>query len=63
MEIFTEPDGQLMVIVVVDTNTLLIYEGTTLKWSAQFPYTPVSIARAHFQVGYFNCKFFFTNNL
>lgn len=47
---FLEPDGQLMVGVVVDTDTLLIYEGTTLRWSAQFPYTPVAIARAQTQV-------------
>lgn len=47
---FTEPDGKLMVLVVADTDTLLLYEGTTLKWSAQLPFTPVAIARAHFQV-------------
>lgn len=39
-----------MVLVVADTDTLLVYEGTTLKWSAQLPFTPVAIARAHFQV-------------
>uniref|UniRef100_A0A0C9PRB8 Bbs9_1 protein n=1 Tax=Fopius arisanus TaxID=64838 RepID=A0A0C9PRB8_9HYME len=44
-----EPDGKLMVLVVADTDTLLVYEGTTLKWSAQLPFTPVAIARAHFQ--------------
>lgn len=45
-----EPDGKLMVLVIADTNTLMIYEGTTLKWSAQLPLTPVAVTRAHFQV-------------
>lgn len=45
-----EPDGKLMVLVIADTNTLMIYEGTTLKWSAQLPLTPVVVIRAHFQV-------------
>ncbi|XP_076290375.1 protein PTHB1-like [Lasioglossum baleicum] len=44
-----EPDGRLMVIVVADTSTLMIYEGTKLKWSAQLPFAPVAIARAHLQ--------------
>ncbi|XP_071628564.1 protein PTHB1-like [Temnothorax longispinosus] len=44
-----EPDGKLMVLVIADTNTLMIYEGTTLKWSAQLPFTPVAVTRAHFQ--------------
>ncbi|XP_043798543.1 protein PTHB1 [Apis laboriosa] len=40
-----EPDGKLMVLVIADTGTLMIYEGTTLKWSAQLPFTPVTVAR------------------
>ncbi|KAI4502979.1 hypothetical protein M0802_002023 [Mischocyttarus mexicanus] len=44
-----EPDGKLMVCVIADTSTLMIYEGTTLKWSAQLPFVPVAITRAHFQ--------------
>ncbi|XP_058789395.1 protein PTHB1-like isoform X2 [Phymastichus coffea] len=44
-----EPDGKLMVIVIADTSTLMIYEGTTLKWSAKLPFAPVAVARAHFQ--------------
>ncbi|OXU18994.1 hypothetical protein TSAR_009649 [Trichomalopsis sarcophagae] len=44
-----EPDGKLMVIVIADTSTLMIYEGTTLKWSAQLPFAPVAVARAHLQ--------------
>ncbi|XP_018053498.1 PREDICTED: protein PTHB1 [Atta colombica] len=44
-----EPDGKLMVLVIADTNTLMIYEGTTLRWSAQLPFTPVAVTRAHFQ--------------
>ena len=35
-----------MVLVIADTGTLMIYEGTTLKWSAQLPFTPVTVARA-----------------
>ncbi|CAG5073264.1 Similar to Bbs9: Protein PTHB1 (Mus musculus), partial [Cotesia congregata] len=45
-----EPDGKLMVLVVADTDTLLVYEGATLKWSAQLPFTPVAIVRAQFQM-------------
>ncbi|KAI4486516.1 hypothetical protein M0804_005886 [Polistes exclamans] len=44
-----EPDGKLMVCVIADTSTLMIYEGTTLKWSAQLPFVPVAVTRAHFQ--------------
>ncbi|XP_066595732.1 protein PTHB1 [Prorops nasuta] len=44
-----EPDGKLMVLVIADTSTLMIYEGTTLKWSAQLPFAPVAVTRAYFQ--------------
>ncbi|XP_076243990.1 protein PTHB1-like [Calliopsis andreniformis] len=44
-----EPDGKLMVLVIADTSTLMIYEGTTLRWSAQLPFVPVAVARAHLQ--------------
>ncbi|KAJ8675661.1 hypothetical protein QAD02_011447 [Eretmocerus hayati] len=44
-----EPDGKLMVLVVADTNTLMIYEGTTLRWSAQLPFTPVTVSRINLQ--------------
>jgi hypothetical protein len=47
-----EPDGKLMVIVIADTNTLMIYEGTTLKWSAQLPFAPVAVARVNLQVSF-----------
>lgn len=47
---FSEPDGKLMVLVIADTGTLMIYEGTTLKWSAQLPFTPVAVARAQLRV-------------
>ncbi|XP_046143779.1 protein PTHB1 [Osmia bicornis bicornis] len=40
-----EPDGKLMVLVISDTSTLMIYEGSTLKWSAQLPFAPVAVAR------------------
>ncbi|XP_015437282.1 PREDICTED: protein PTHB1 [Dufourea novaeangliae] len=44
-----EPDGKLMVLVIADTSTLMIYEGTRLKWSAQLPFAPVTVARAQLQ--------------
>nr|XP_012151211.1 PREDICTED: protein PTHB1 isoform X1 [Megachile rotundata] len=40
-----EPDGKLMVLVISDTSTLMIYEGSALKWSAQLPFAPVAVAR------------------
>ncbi|CAL7941620.1 unnamed protein product [Xylocopa violacea] len=44
-----EPDGKLMVLVIADTSTLVIYEGSTLKWSAQLPFPPVTVARVQLQ--------------
>ncbi|KOC62575.1 Protein PTHB1 [Habropoda laboriosa] len=44
-----EPDGKLMVLVIADTGTLMIYEGSTLKWSAQLPFVPVTVARVQLQ--------------
>ncbi|KAL7289854.1 hypothetical protein TKK_0016252 [Trichogramma kaykai] len=41
-----EPDGKLMEMLVADTNTMMIYESTTLKWTAQLPFAPVAVARA-----------------
>lgn len=32
-------------MVVSETSTLLIYNNTTLKWSAQLSFLPISIAR------------------
>jgi hypothetical protein len=46
----SEPDGRLMVLVVTDTNTLLVYERTRLLWSAQLVITPVCVRRATFEV-------------
>lgn len=34
-----------MVMVVSETSTLLIYQGTSLKWSANLPFLPISIER------------------
>jgi len=39
-----------MVLVVTDTNTLLVYERTRLLWSAQLVFTPVCVRRATFEV-------------
>ncbi|CAK9798649.1 Protein PTHB1 [Anthophora quadrimaculata] len=44
-----EPDGKLMVLVIADTGTLMIYEGSTVKWSAQLPFAPVTVARVQLQ--------------
>ncbi|XP_039292520.1 protein PTHB1 [Nilaparvata lugens] len=44
-----EPDGKLMIMCVSDTKTLLVYEQTTLCWSAQLSVTPVLIKRINFQ--------------
>ncbi|KAK1124622.1 hypothetical protein K0M31_005996 [Melipona bicolor] len=47
---FSEPDGKLMVLVIADTSTLMIYEGSTLRWSAQLPFAPVTVARVQLEV-------------
>lgn len=39
-----------MVLVIADTNTLIVYEGSTIKWSAQLPFAPVTAARVQLQV-------------
>lgn len=39
-----------MVLVIADTNTLMIYEGSTLRWSAQLPFAPVTVARVQLEV-------------
>ncbi|XP_046745105.1 protein PTHB1 [Diprion similis] len=44
-----EPDGVLMVMTVTETNTLMVYEGTTLKWTAQLSFAPVAVSRGNFQ--------------
>ncbi|RZF42918.1 hypothetical protein LSTR_LSTR003634 [Laodelphax striatellus] len=44
-----EPDGKLMILCVSDTKTLLVYEQTTLCWSAQLSVAPVLIKRINFQ--------------
>ncbi|XP_075220052.1 Bardet-Biedl syndrome 9 [Lycorma delicatula] len=44
-----EPDRKLMLLVVSDTNTLLIYDQTMLCWSSQLSITPVFISRINFQ--------------
>ncbi|GJQ88840.1 hypothetical protein Trydic_g12720, partial [Trypoxylus dichotomus] len=41
-------DGKCMFLIVAETNTLLLYEGTTLKWSAKLDFLPIAIDRAFF---------------
>lgn len=38
-------EDRIMTMVVSETSTLLIYNNTTLKWSAQLSFLPVSLAR------------------
>lgn len=38
-------DDKLMIMVASETNTLLIYEKTTLKWSAVLIFLPICIER------------------
>jgi hypothetical protein len=39
-----------MVLIVSETNTLLVYEHTRLLWSAQLFIAPVAVTRATFEV-------------
>ncbi|KAI4461025.1 parathyroid hormone-responsive b1 [Holotrichia oblita] len=41
-------DGKCMFLVVAETNTLLLYQGTTLKWSAKLDFLPTAVGRAFF---------------
>lgn len=38
-------DESIFTIVVSETNTLLIYENTSLKWSAKLQFLPICIRR------------------
>ena len=42
--------NNLMKLVATDTETLLVFEATTLKWAAQLPFVPLMIKRGHFMV-------------
>ena len=42
--------NNLMKLVATDTETLLVFEATTLKWAAQLPFIPLMIKRGHFMV-------------
>lgn len=39
------PDGDIFTLVVSENSTLLIYQNTTLKWSAKIHFPPVCIRR------------------
>ncbi|XP_044732129.1 protein PTHB1 [Chrysoperla carnea] len=41
-------ENKLMILVVSDTKTLLVYEAITLRWSAQIDFLPVAIVRGNF---------------
>ncbi|KAL3267708.1 hypothetical protein HHI36_006839 [Cryptolaemus montrouzieri] len=40
-------DTNVMNIVVSETNTVLVYQNTTLKWSAKLHFLPINIKRAN----------------
>ena len=40
----------LMKLIATDTQTLLVFESTTLKWAAQLPFTPIIMKRGNFMV-------------
>ncbi|XP_015595990.1 protein PTHB1 isoform X2 [Cephus cinctus] len=44
-----EPDGKLMVLIATNTGVLMIYEDSSLKWSARLPFVPVALVKANFQ--------------
>lgn len=35
-----------MFLVISETNTLLLYQGSTLKWSAKLEFLPIAVGRA-----------------
>ena len=41
---------RLISLISTDTNTMLIFEITSLKWAAQLPFTPLTIKRGTFSV-------------
>ena len=41
---------RLISLISTDTNTMLIFEITSLKWAAQLPFTPLIIKRGTFSV-------------
>ncbi|VVC39185.1 Hypothetical protein CINCED_3A000815 [Cinara cedri] len=43
------PDTKVMCMIVSDTDTVLLYDQTKLRWSAKLPYRPCIIARASFK--------------
>ena len=44
----------LMKLIATDTQTLLVFEATSLKWAAQLPFTPIIMKRANFMVSICN---------
>ena len=41
---------RLITLIATDTNTMLVFEVTSLKWAAQLPFTPLIIKRGTFSV-------------
>lgn len=44
------PDAKTMCMIISDTDTVLVYDQTKLRWSAKLSYHPCIIARASFKV-------------
>ncbi|XP_014245601.1 protein PTHB1 [Cimex lectularius] len=47
--IYSRGEPVVMSLVATDTNQLMIYEQTTLKWSAQISLTPVAVIKGNFK--------------
>ena len=52
----------LMKLIATDTQTLLVFEATSLKWAAQLPFTPIIMKRANFMVNICNIIFSVVSN-
>lgn len=47
LSLFPEPNTRLIITVITDSGTLLIYEDANLKWAAQLTEVPIAIDRSN----------------
>lgn len=47
---FVDGKNKIMTLLVAESGILLIYEETTLRWSAKLPFIPVAITKADLKV-------------
>lgn len=45
--LLTEPDARLMIAVVSESGSLLLYENSQIVWSAELPEVPIALSRAN----------------